>query len=733
MFDTLLIANRGEIACRVAATARRMGLRTVAVYSDADARAAHVAACDQAVRIGGAEPRDSYLRGEAILAAARAAGAQAIHPGYGFLSENAAFAHACAQAGIAFVGPPAEAIAAMGSKSAAKALMAQAGVPLVPGYHGAGQDPARLQREADAIGYPVLIKASAGGGGKGMRAVESAGGFADALAACRREAAAAFGDDTVLIERYLQRPRHIEIQVFADAHGHCVHLFERDCSVQRRHQKVVEEAPAPGMTPERRRAMGEAAVAAARAVSYVGAGTVEFIAEPDGRFYFMEMNTRLQVEHPVTEMITGLDLVEWQLRVAAGEALPLAQEDLRIQGHAIEARLYAENPDTGFLPSTGTLVHLGLPAHTAFANAGDGADISAGIDGVRVDGGVRAGDAITPHYDPMIAKLIVHGADRAQALARMRRALADVHVVGVQTNAAFLARLMRDEAYAAGGLDTGLIERRRASLLPPPAPAPHDLLALAAAGVLALEEAREHALCPPALSPWHALDGWRVGGVYRRTLDFLDRGEARSVVLSRGGASDGRDNTCDDSDKGDHDSKSNANSSGSGSGSGSSWTLDAGDGPRRCTWHVERCDTPQRYDRQAGPGGGAQACRLRLTLGGRQLAGTVIRHGEQVHVHAGDASAQLALPDPLAHSAGEQVGNEGSLAAPMPGRIVALLARPGETVARGQPLLVLEAMKMEHTIAAPADGVVAELFYAVGDQVAEGAELATLRESANDA
>ena len=402
MFDTLLIANRGEIACRVAATARRMGIRTVAVYSDADADARHVAACDQAVHIGGPEPRASYLRADAILQAAIDTGAGAIHPGYGFLSENEAFAEAAEKAGISFVGPPASAIAAMGSKSAAKSLMEKAGVPLVPGYHGDNQDPQFLKTQADGIGYPVLIKASAGGGGKGMRVVESSGAFLDALASCQREAASSFGDDRVLIERYLQKPRHIEIQVFADTHGNCVYLFERDCSVQRRHQKVIEEAPAPGMTEERRRAMGEAAVAAARAVGYVGAGTVEFISEPDGRFYFMEMNTRLQVEHPVTEMITGHDLVEWQLRVAAGQPLPARQEDLCINGHAIEARIYAENPEKGFLPSIGTLAYLGLPPHTAFAN-GD----------VRVDGGGAHG-----RHDHPVLRPHDRQADRARRRPR---------------------------------------------------------------------------------------------------------------------------------------------------------------------------------------------------------------------------------------------------------------------------------------------------------------------------
>ena len=473
MFDTLLIANRGEIACRVAATARRLGIRTVAVYSDADANARHVAACDVAVHIGGPEPRASYLRADAILQAARDTGAQAIHPGYGFLSENEAFAQSRHRRRHRLRRSAGLGHRRHGQQVRRQVADGKAGVPLVPGYHGDNQDPQFLKTQADAIGYPVLIKASAGGGGKGMRVVESSGAFLDALASCQREAASSFGDDRVLIERYLQKPRHIEIQVFADTQGNCVYLFERDCSVQRRHQKVIEEAPAPGMTEERRRAMGEAAVAAARAVGYVGAGTVEFIAEPDGRFYFMEMNTRLQVEHPVTEMITGHDLVEWQLRVAAGQPLPARQEDLRIEGHAIEARIYAENPE-GFLPSIGTLAYLSLPAHTAFAN-GD----------IRVDGGVRMGDTITPFYDPMIAKLIVRGADRDQARARMLQALAQTQAVGVQTNVAFLSRLMRDSAFAAADLDTGLIERQRDTLLPAPRPAGADALALASAAVLA--------------------------------------------------------------------------------------------------------------------------------------------------------------------------------------------------------------------------------------------------------
>jgi len=672
MFDTLLIANRGEIACRVAATARRLGIRTVAVYSDADAGARHVAACDVAVHIGGPEPRASYLRADAILQAARDTGAQAIHPGYGFLSENEAFAQAAADAGIAFVGPPASAIAAMGSKSAAKALMETAGVPLVPGYHGENQGPQFLKSQADAIGYPVLIKASAGGGGKGMRVVESAGAFLDALASCQREAASSFGDDRVLIERYLQKPRHIEIQVFADAHGNCVYLFERDCSVQRRHQKVIEEAPAPGMTPERRQAMGEAAVAAARAVGYVGAGTVEFIAEPDGRFYFMEMNTRLQVEHPVTEMITGHDLVEWQLRVAAGQPLPARQEDLRIQGHAIEARIYAENPDKGFLPSIGTLAYLELPPHTAFAN-GD----------VRVDGGVRMGDAITPYYDPMIAKLIVHGADRDQARARMIQALAHTHAVGVQTNVAFLIRLMRDEAFAAADLVTGLIERQRQTLLPPPARAQTAALALATAAVLVRQGLAQSGgqAARPATDPWSLHDGWRLGGRYQQAVQWLDTDTLRETTVTREGAA---------------------------------WTLACDGQSHRFTWRAQPGANPNL------------AYGLRISLDGRECSGTVVLHGDKAYVFREGRTLVLGLHDALAHAQDAQGEHAGGLTAPMPGKIISIAVQAGDSVSKGQPLLVMEAMKMEHTISAPADGKIQEVFYAVGDQVTEGAELVAI-------
>ncbi|NJD34995.1 MAG: acetyl-CoA carboxylase biotin carboxylase subunit, partial [Betaproteobacteria bacterium] len=521
MFTKILIANRGEIACRVIKTARRMGIRTVAVYSEADAGARHVRLADEAVCIGAPPPRESYLVVDKIIAAALTTGAQAVHPGYGFLSENEEFAEACAANGIVFIGPPVTAIRAMGSKSEAKKLMEKAGVPLTPGYHGDNQEPALLWEEADKIGYPVLIKAAAGGGGKGMRAVAASGDFLEALSSCKREAASSFGDQHVLIEKYLQRPRHIEIQVFGDSHGNCVYLFERDCSVQRRHQKVLEEAPAPGMTAERRAAMGKAAVDAARAVGYVGAGTVEFIVNQDGTFYFMEMNTRLQVEHPVTEMITGLDLVEWQLKVGAGETLPLRQEQLVIRGHALEARIYAEDPDKGFLPSIGRLIHLAPPAETL---------------NVRVDTGVEQDDEISPHYDPMIAKLIVwDGSDtnaRERALARMLQALADYRVVGVSNNIGFLSRLIACPAFAQADLDTGLIERERAFLFPESSEPPAEAWLVAALAELIRDQqyaAADAVASRDPFSPWHARDGWRMNGNARREIR-LRAGETEKAV-----------------------------------------------------------------------------------------------------------------------------------------------------------------------------------------------------------
>jgi 3-methylcrotonyl-CoA carboxylase alpha subunit len=678
MFTKILIANRGEIACRVAATARRMGIRTVAVYSEADAGARHVAVCDEAVLIGPAAAKDSYLRGDRIIEVAKRTGAQAIHPGYGFLSENAEFAEACAQAGLVFIGPPGQSMRAMGSKSAAKQLMEQAGVPLVPGYHGDDQDPELLQAEANRIGYPVLLKASAGGGGKGMRVVERSEDFQSALASCKREAISSFGDAKVLIEKYLQRPRHIEIQVFADTHGNCVYLHERDCSVQRRHQKVLEEAPAPGMTMERRAAMGEAAVAAARAVGYVGAGTVEFIANQDGSFYFMEMNTRLQVEHPVTEMITGTDLVEWQLRVAAGQPLPKQQHELGINGHAIEARVYAENPEKGFLPSIGTLRFMDVPAHVAF-ELGGGAGIPADV---RIDSGVREGDAISPFYDPMIAKLIVWGADRAQALARMAQALSEFHIVGLATNIAFLKRLVEGDAFAKADLDTGLIERNSATLFPPATPAPLAALALATVALLDAEQSLPRSANPA--DPWTRTHGWRMNGNYRRELSFTDEytdtpgGKAYALGVAY-----------------------HAND----------WTIDL-DGAKHALALVSSKDA-----------------RYTIRLDGHALQGTVRRDGELLHVFSGGLHYALAWADPLAH-AGEHETAGGRLTAPMPGKVVAVIAASGQQVKKGEPLVIMEAMKMEHTISAPSDGLVEEVLYQVGDQVADGAPLLAFKAAA---
>ena len=518
MFKKILIANRGEIACRVMRTARRLGIRSVAVFADTDRDALHVKSADEALRV------ESYLDIDSILAAARASGAEAIHPGYGFLAENEDFAAACAKAGVVFIGPTPEAIAAMGDKSAAKRLMEKAKVPLVPGYHGENQDAAFLEKEAAKIGFPVLIKPSAGGGGKGMRIVSEKSAFANALEASKREAKSAFGDDRVLIERYLDRPRHIEMQVFGDSHGSVVHLFERDCSVQRRHQKVLEEAPAPHF--QNRKQMAEAAVAAAKAIGYRGAGTVEFIAEQDGRFYFMEMNTRLQVEHPVTEMITGLDLVEWQLRVADGEKLPLAQKEISLQGHAIEARIYAEDPRRDFLPATGRLLHLAFPAQSAE---------------VRVDTGVESGGEITPWYDPMIAKLVVHGRDRGDALARLRAALAEVEIAGVTTNVEFLRRVATSRAFSSAELDTGLIERNRAELTSSISLDP--FLAAAALAELAHEEAEARRLAAASgdpHSPWHTVDGWQLNAEAHHDFVFLENGVEHTVRVRLGDSDPGK-------------------------------------------------------------------------------------------------------------------------------------------------------------------------------------------------
>ena len=658
MFKKILIANRGEIACRVAATARKMAIKTVAVYSDADASAKHVGYCDESVHIGGSAPKDSYLRWERIIEAAKATGAQAIHPGYGFLSENEEFARACADAGLVFIGPPPSAIKAMGLKAESKQLMEKAGVPLVLGYHGRDQNPELLQREADRIGYPVLIKASAGGGGKGMRAVEKTEDFIAALESCKREAINSFGDDAVLVEKYAQRPRHIEIQVFGDTHGNYVYLFERDCSVQRRHQKVLEEAPAPGMTAALRQQMGEAAVAAARAVQYVGAGTVEFIVEQrvDGsmNFFFMEMNTRLQVEHPVTEAITGLDLVEWQLLVAAGGKLPLAQSQLRIDGHAIEARICAENPDNNFLPATGTLHIYDKPACSSFERSP-----------VRIDDGVRQGDAISPFYDSMVAKLIVHGKTREEALARMDAALAQTHIVGLNTNVQFLRYVVRSPSFADANLDTALIPRESAVLFNQEPIG----LAMATAGAVAQMLLDEKAL--ESADPFSRRDGWRSHGVNLRKFEFEFHGESAKAELTYPHGGDLQ------------------------------LTVGAQSGA------LKYVGTPQGMD---------------LQFAGQRMMVAVYRQGEVAHVFAAAGATQITVMDRLAH-AGHGPAEGGRLTAPMPGKVVSFSVKAGDRVKKGQSLAVMEAMKMEHTIAAPADGVVQELLYAPGDQVAEGADL----------
>jgi 3-methylcrotonyl-CoA carboxylase alpha subunit len=652
---SLLVANRGEIAVRIFKTARNMGLRTLAVFSDADRHALHVRVADAAYPIGAAPPRESYLVAAKIIEAALAGGADAIHPGYGFLAENAEFAEAVTAAGLIFIGPPPAAIRSMGWKSAAKTLMQQAGVPLVPGYHGKDQSDATLAEAAKSIGFPVLIKASAGGGGKGMKVVAEPADFADQLASARREAKAAFGDDTVLVERYLTRPRHIEMQIFADTHGNAVHLFERDCSVQRRHQKVIEEAPAPGLGAERRKAMGAAAIAAARAVGYVGAGTVEFIAEGD-EFYFMEMNTRLQVEHPVTEAITGQDLVAWQIQIARGEPLPLTQAQLTIDGHAVEARLYAEDPDKGFLPQTGSLTHLAFP------------------DGVRIDQGVTSGDKVTHHYDPMIAKIIAHGADRGSAIDRLAAALRATEVAGVTTNRALLNRILTHAAFAAGDVDTGFIERHRDALFAPAAIEPARAFALAALAVLG-REANEVRRDPnDRFSPW-ALAGPFVPNLPARFEIVLAHGEDRRKIIAE-------------------------------------------------TWQGM---TTLRLDARtiAAEARLADDGTLDVRLDGVKLTARAVFSGDKVTLYHGGEDMTFLAIDPR-ETASDNAHAGGKLTAPMPGTVIAVFVRPAEEVAMGTPLVVVEAMKMEHVIKAPHDGIVKTVNVAQGDVVAEGIELVVL-------
>ena len=653
MFRSLLIANRGEIAVRIARTARRMGIETIAVHSDADARALHVAACDRALRLGPAPPRESYLSIPRLLQAAERAGAAAIHPGYGFLSENPDFAEACAAAGLIFVGPPAAAMRAMGSKSAAKARMQAAGVPVLAGYHGAEQDPRHLAAEAARTGFPVLIKAVAGGGGRGMRVVTGPADFAAALAAARQEAAGAFGDDRVLIERYLTAPRHIEVQVFADTHANAVHLFERDCSAQRRHQKVIEEAPAPGLDPAHRAAMGAAAVACARAVGYVGAGTVEFVTEGDG-FWFLEMNTRLQVEHPVTEMITGFDLVEWQLRIAAGEALPVAQAAISVTGHAIEARLCAEDPVRDFAPAIGRIAALALPDDAP---------------GLRVDRGVRAGDTIGVHYDSLLAKVICHGPTRAEALALLGRALAASAVVGIACNLDLLGRILRHPDFAAGGIDTGFIARAAAVLLAPSAPPPPEVLAAAALALLADEDAAAIPDPGDPHSPWQARDLWWSNLAATRELGFVVDGTPCPVQLAP---------------------------------AGTGWRIAAGG-------RVFAAASARRID----------PLHLAVSLDGVSETLIAAGTGAALLIRRGGESWNLVLADPAAAAATEEAGGL-RLLAPIPGQVTELRASPGRTVARGEVLVVLEAMKTVFRLTAPAAATIAEILCAPGETVQEG-------------
>ena len=647
MIRKLLVANRGEIACRVMHTARRLGIETVAVYSDADADALHVRQADRAVRIGPPVAAASYLDIEAVIGAVAETGADAVHPGYGFLSENAEFADACAAAGCTFVGPSASAIRAMGSKIEAKHLVSEAGTPVVPGYLGDDQDPDVLSAKAQEIGFPLLVKASAGGGGRGMRRVDDAGSFGAALEGARREATAAFGDDRVLLERMIQQPKHIEVQVLGDAHGNMVYLFERDCSMQRRHQKVVEEAPGPTVSATLRATMGEAAVRAARAIDYVGAGTVEFIAEGDD-FYFMEMNTRLQVEHPVTEAILGLDLVELQLRVAAGEPIPFAQEDLRIDGHAIEVRVYAENPKRNFLPSSGTLHRVDWP------------------NGVRVDAGVETGSDVPVHYDPMMAKVIAHAPDRPAAIAALRRALRQTEIVGVDHNVGYLANILAHAEFARGTYTTALADDAAASLAPPDGPVP---LLLTVASLVTV---------PGDAAPWDAADGFQLNLPHAQRLRLRRNRENLDVRVTRN--ADG------------------------------AYRAEGPDGTHEMREIVLRAN------------------RIEARIDGEPARASVYPIGDTVFI-VSDGNTERIEQQTVDVGDFRSIANpQGNVAAPMPGSITAVAVAAGDFVKAGQTLMVLEAMKMEHTIVAPGDGKVATINVSPGERVDEGTELLALED-----
>ncbi|MBQ0758880.1 MAG: acetyl/propionyl/methylcrotonyl-CoA carboxylase subunit alpha [Zhongshania sp.] len=662
MFDKILIANRGEIACRVIKTARKMGILTVAVFSDADANALHVSMADEAIYIGASPARESYLDIDKIIDAALLTGAQAIHPGYGFLSENAEFCRRCAAENIVFIGPPTSAIVAMGSKSAAKQIMEAAGVPLVPGYHGDDQDPEIIRKAANDMGYPVLLKATAGGGGKGMRQVWSAEEFDSALQAAKREALNGFGDDTMLVEKYLTQPRHIEIQVFCDSHGNAVYLFERDCSIQRRHQKVIEEAPAPGLSESLRSEMGDAAVRAAQAIDYVGAGTVEFLLDRDGSFYFMEMNTRLQVEHPVTEMITGLDLVDWQLCVAAGGTLPLRQDQLQLSGHAIEARIYAEDPNNEFLPQTGTLHFLETPPESAH---------------VRVDTGVREGDEVSVFYDPMIAKLIVWDKDRSAALRRLSSALKQYRISGVINNIDFLHTISRHEAFAAADFDTGFIGKHEDSLLDNVSSQNPTRLALAALYLVLAQKQRINNYASASNdvnSPWNNPYNWRPNQAAEHCFTLKVGEELHAVSVT---------------------AQSNADNA---------------------AFIIRLADTAYIVD------GRLDGRNLKANISGHKLSATVAAHNGEYCLFSAEQTMPFAIQGPDLGDNSDNAG-ENQLVAPMNGTVVSHLVDTGSTVSKGTPLMIMEAMKMEHTIRAPADGVVNAFYFQAGELVSGGAEL----------
>ena len=667
MFDKILIANRGEIACRIIKTAHRLGIRTVAVYSSADTHSKHVALADEAYWIGAAPASESYLMAEKIIDVAAKSGARAIHPGYGFLSENAEFAQLCSDRGLVFIGPPVSAIKAMGSKSNAKDIMAKAGVPLVPGYHGQDQSLENLLTSAQDIGFPVLLKAAAGGGGKGMRIVKAAKEFSEALSSCRREAMASFSDDEILVEKYLTQPRHVEIQIFADNHGNVVHLFERDCSAQRRHQKIIEEAPAPGISEDVRKAMADVAVKAARAIGYAGAGTVEFLYDHDSSFYFMEMNTRLQVEHPVTEFITGLDLVEWQLLVAADHELPLQQEQITCSGHAFEARIYAEDPAQDFLPATGSIIHLDTPAESAH---------------IRIDTGIRQGDPIGIFYDPMIAKLIVWDKDRKSAIGRLKGALDQFQVVGVTTNIDFLAAIAANETFGSQFIDTSFIEKHQDDLVFEKSVVADEFIAIAACYII-LKRNEQTALRganrADPYSPWHQVSGWRNNQSYQETLEFIDshKPDPKNLELSNLVQA----------------------------------TISYENSGYRIVVNENSFMATGDLDNE----------NLSVNLSGQIIDAQIIEYQGKLHILGHGKSATLGLVD-KDHQV-DEIERSGKLIAPMPGTVITVSVSKGEKVQKNQTLLILEAMKMEHTISAPTDGVVRELYYQLGEMVEEGSEL----------